>query len=91
MTKVTKAGGPEPDRRFNGVKVFSATMWQDRAVLGDRVTEWLTNHPAYELADIVVAQSSDQAFHCLSITIFYRDPEYVARLFPAARRLAFEG
>ena len=29
------------DRRFNGVKVFSATMVSERERLGEKVTEWL--------------------------------------------------
>ena len=60
--------------KFNGVKVFSATQYNDRAVLGERVTEWLAAHPSYQLADIVVTQSSDHAFHCVAITVFYRRP-----------------
>lgn len=79
------------DRTFNGVKVFSATMVHDRAVLGERVTEWLANHPTYEVAEMLVTQSSDQAFHCIAITVFYRDPDHVARILPAPRRLAFGG
>lgn len=58
---------------FNGVKVFSATMVKDRNALGDVVTEWLRAHPTYEIVDYKVTQSSDQAFHCLAITLFYND------------------
>lgn len=57
--------------RFNGVKVFSATMAQERESLGDRITEWLRSRPDIEVVDTVVTQSSDEAFHCLAITIFY--------------------
>lgn len=67
---------------FNGVKVFSATMVADRQVLGEKVTEWLAAHHAYEISDIVVTQSSDEAFHCLAITIFYLDPEATKRTVP---------
>ena len=56
---------------FNGVKVFSATMQKDRHCLGDRVTEWLAARPELRIVDSVVSQSSDSAFHCLSITLFY--------------------
>jgi hypothetical protein len=59
------------DRRFNGVKVFSATMVSEREKLGDKVTEWLRTHPAIEVRDMVVTQSSDEAFHCLAITVFF--------------------
>lgn len=57
--------------RFNGVKVFSATMFAQRESLSDHVTEWLANHRDVQLADIVVTQSSDARFHCIAITIFY--------------------
>ena len=59
------------DRRFNGVKVFSATMVSERERLGEKVTEWLKSHPRVEVRDMVVTQSSDEAFHCLAITVFY--------------------
>jgi len=59
------------ERRFNGVKVFSATMVSDREKLGEKVTEWLNRHPDLEVRDMVVTQSSDEAFHCLAITVFF--------------------
>ena len=58
---------------FNGVEVFSATMWQQRNALGERVTEWLAQHPTCRVCDFAVRQSSDIAFHCLTIVVFYRD------------------
>lgn len=58
---------------FDGVKVFSATMYEQRQVLGEVVTTWLAAHPSLVVRDIVVRQSSDAQFHCLSISIFYRD------------------
>jgi len=61
------------DRRFNGVKVFSATMVSEREKLGDKVTEWLKANPAIEVRDMIVTQSSDEAFHCLAITVFFWD------------------
>ena len=57
--------------QFNGVKVFSATMAQERENLGDRITEWLRTRPQVQVVDTVVTQSSDEAFHCLAITVFY--------------------
>ena len=59
---------------FNSVKVFSATMMQDRENLGEVITEWLQSHPSYEITEIIVTQSSDEAFHCLALTVFYYDP-----------------
>lgn len=57
--------------KFNGVKVFSATMVADRDQLGEKITAWLANHPSCQVTDMVVTQSSDEAFHCLAITVFY--------------------
>ena len=56
---------------FNGVKIFSATMAQEREGLGEKVTEWIRTHPESEIVDTVVTQSSDEAFHCIAITLFY--------------------
>jgi hypothetical protein len=59
------------DVRFNGVKVFSATMVADRDQLGEKVSAWMANHSHLKVTDIVVTQSSDEAFHCIAITVFY--------------------
>lgn len=57
--------------KFDGVKVFSATQYKDREVLGERVTEWLASHPMYRPVDVVVTQSSDASFHMIAISVFY--------------------
>lgn len=57
--------------RFNGVKIFSATMVAEREQLGEKVTAWIEKHPQFEVREIVVTQSSDAAFHCIAITVFY--------------------
>lgn len=62
----------EPNQ-WNGVKVFSATMAQERDQLGEKVSAWIAEHPQYQIVDRVVTQSSDEAFHCLAITLFYWD------------------
>jgi hypothetical protein len=59
------------DVRFNGVKVFSATMVADRDQLGEKVTMWIANNSAKKVTDVVVTQSSDEAFHCIAITVFF--------------------
>ncbi len=59
--------------RFNGVKVFSATMAQERDQLGEKITQWLSAHPGVEIVDKIVTQSSDEAFHCLAITLFFTE------------------
>ena len=56
---------------FNGVKVFSATMMNERDRLGERVTEWLRQNPHIRTTDAFVTQSSDESFHCIAITVFY--------------------
>jgi hypothetical protein len=56
---------------FSGVKVFSATQQQHRDALGERITGWLREHPGLRIVDKVITQSSDAAFHCMSITLFY--------------------
>ena len=59
------------DVQFNGVKVFSATMVADRDQLGEKVTAWINAHPDKKVTNLVVTQSSDEAFHCIAITVFY--------------------
>jgi hypothetical protein len=59
------------DLKFNGVKVFSATMVADREQLGEKVTDWMAKNQAKKVTDIVITQSSDEAFHCIAITVFY--------------------
>lgn len=55
------------------VKVFSATMFADRAVIGERATEWLRGQlPTHEIAECIVTQSSDAQFHCITLTFFMR-------------------
>ncbi len=59
---------------FTGVKVFSATRAKDREELGDVVTRWLRGNTV-EVVDKIVTQSSDREFHCLTITVFYREAQ----------------
>lgn len=58
---------------FDGVMVFTATKQQERMDLGRTITRWIQNHPDFKIVDKTVSQSSDQSFHCLSITLFYQD------------------
>jgi len=59
---------------YTGVKTFTATTVRDREALGDRVTTWLGANGDLELVDRTATQSSDKAFHCLSIIVFFRCP-----------------
>lgn len=61
-------------RKLNGVQVFSATKAIDRDRLGDRVTDWLIANPDVEVEDVIITQSSDSEFHCLSITVTFLRP-----------------
>ena len=84
---------------FDGIKVFSATKSADRERLGEVITDWIRSNPDKLVVDKVITQSSDNAFHCLTITLFfaYLDDEkqldstlYEERTQPATpRRLAF--
>jgi hypothetical protein len=58
---------------FTGVKVFSATMAHDREILGDKVMAWIQKNPRRQIVQTIVTQSSDQAVHCLAITVFYSE------------------
>lgn len=57
---------------IDGVKVFSATKARERLSLGEDITFWLRENKDVEIVDRVVTQSSDNEFHCLTITLFYK-------------------
>lgn len=58
---------------FSGVRVFSTTLARERENMGENITKWIRENPGVEIVDKVVTQSSDKEFHCLTITLFYRD------------------
>ena len=58
---------------FSGMKIFSTTLARDREHMGDQITRWLNDHQDLEIVDKIVTQSSDKEFHCLTITLFYRE------------------
>jgi hypothetical protein len=68
MASISSGSNNKP---FNGVKVFSATMAAERDQLGEKITQWLAGQQDLEIVDKIVTQSSDEAFHCLAITLFY--------------------
>lgn len=57
---------------YDAVKVFSATLAKKRAALGEEVTAWMRANPNATIVDKIVTQSSDAEFHCLTITLFYK-------------------
>lgn len=67
-----------PDSPFDGVKVFSATLFNDRQQLGEKITAWIADNPRNELTEIIVTQSSDEAFHCIAFTVFFRTQRIAA-------------
>ena len=71
--------GGNATNMFTGVKVFSATMAHDREILGDKVMAWIQKNPRRQIVQTIVTQSSDQAFHCLAITVFYSEKVEEAR------------
>ena len=58
---------------FSGMKVFSATKAKERSELGEKITDWLRTHREVEIVDKTVTQSSDNEFHCLTVTLFFRN------------------
>jgi len=58
---------------FTGMKVFSTTLARDREAMGDNITRWLRDNSQLEIVDKIVTQSSDKEFHCLTITLFYKE------------------
>jgi hypothetical protein len=60
--------------KYDTVRVFSATKSSDRTYLGERITNWLSEYTG-EVVDKVVTQSSDHAFHCISVILFCRSAE----------------
>jgi hypothetical protein len=59
--------------QFTGMKIFSTTLARDREQMGDNITRWLQENQQLEVVDKIVTQSSDKEFHCLTITLFYRE------------------
>jgi len=60
---------------IHGIKTFTGTKAGERSSLGEKATEWLEGQYAkagFEVVDKIVTQSSDNEFHCLTITLFYK-------------------
>ena len=58
--------------QFTGVKIFSATKAREREEISDRITDWIQANRNVEVVDKAVRQSSDNAFHCLTVVLYYR-------------------
>lgn len=57
------------ENRINLIKVFSVTKARERQDLGERVTAWIEANPQVKIVNTVVAQTSDQSYHCLSMIL----------------------
>lgn len=71
VTSVRVVRRSRPAGAFNGVKIFGATKYAERERLGETVTQWLADHAALDVVDMVVTQSSDEGYHCVTISVFY--------------------
>ena len=73
----TTANGSHPKPKdgqslaFDSVKIFSATKARERVGRGDRATEWIREESP-KIVKVVVRQSSDSEFHCITLVFFYQ-------------------
>lgn len=58
---------------MDGLVVFTATKAKEREYIGERITRWIRSGAPKEILDVQVTQSSDEEFHCLTVTILYRN------------------
>jgi hypothetical protein len=58
--------------KYSGVRVFSASTHSQREVLAESVTRWLRRKRPLIVAK-EVRQSSDLAYHCLTLVFFFRE------------------
>lgn len=59
--------------KFDGLQVFSATMHHDRAVLGEKITDWIAARKhEIDIVEIEQLQSSDARFHCVTIVLYFK-------------------
>lgn len=67
QSKVTRRHGCP---NFDVVKMFAATKAKDREVLGETITGWLAANNHLVVTDREITQSSDNEFHCVTVTLF---------------------
>ena len=58
---------------YSVVHVVSASRAEEREKLGERLTDWLAEHPQLEVVEFVVLQTSDASRHCHSIFAFLKE------------------
>ena len=59
---------------FDGVQMFNATLAKERARLGETISAWMAKNRHLKVVDWWITQSSDNAFHCVTMTLFYVRP-----------------
>lgn len=60
------------------IKVFSATMVREREELAGQIMSWMrAEHVTIE--QLIVTQSSDARFHCLTVTAVYQSGRQIIR------------
>ncbi len=67
-------------QRRNFLQCFYRTRSHRRTkflgqTLGDIVTAWMMAHRELTIVEVTVRQSSDAAFHCVTIVVWYREHE----------------
>jgi hypothetical protein len=67
---------PRRDRcvHFDGVHMFAATKARDREKMGETISAWMAKNRHLEIVDWYITQSSDNEFHCVTMTLFYKKP-----------------
>lgn len=71
MNATAQAGGTVAGD-YDGIELFSATKFQDRDNLGKKVSGWIQTNPSLKVVATVITQSSDEQFHCVCITLFFK-------------------
>lgn len=65
-----------PIKGYQAIKIFTCTMAKERNELDEGVNRWLVDmskkQKTFEVVDTIITQSSDNAFHCFTVTIFYK-------------------
>ena len=72
LKSMTNSASETEIDQFTGAKVFFATKARDRDCLGEKITEWIRENPGHRIVSKCVTQSSDSAFHCITVTLFYQ-------------------
>ena len=57
---------------YDGIKIFSATRAAEREKLGEKMEGWSRVNQHLDVVEARVLQSSDNAYHCLTIAVFWK-------------------